>query len=134
MDLLGGKLDAGIVTLATAAEHVRDGRLIGLVVTTRGRNAAFPAIPAATEGLAPDFHLESWQGLFAPAGSPQAALQRLQEANAAALASPAVQARLAALGFDVASADTIGFGELVAETTHRFARVAQDAGIRAEGI
>lgn len=134
VDLLGGKLDAGIVTLAAAAEHLRDGRLQGLVVTTRGRSAAFPAMPAAAEWLAPGFHLESWQGLFAPAGCPPAARQRLQEANAAALANPAVQARLAALGFDVASNDAAGFGALVAGTIARFARVAQDAGIRAEGV
>lgn len=134
VDLLGGKLDAGIVTLAAAAEHLRDGRLLGLVVTTSSRNAAFPALPAATEGLAPGFHLESWQGLFAPAGSPPAALLRVQEANAAALATPAVQARLAALGFDVASADAAGFGKLVAGTIARFARVARDADIRAEGV
>ena len=134
VDLLGGKLDAGVVTLAAAAEHLRDGRLAGLVVTTRTRNAAFPAVPAATEGLAPGFHLESWQGLFAPAGSPAAALLRVQEANVAALAGPAVQARLAALGFDVASSDAAGFGALVADTISRFARVAQDAGIRAEGV
>ena len=133
VDLLAGKIDAGVVTLAAAAEHVRDGRLAALAVTTRARNAAFPAVPAAAEALAPGFHLESWQGLFAPIGTPPAALLSVQRATAAALEGPEVGARLAALGFEAVAAGAEAFGALVDGTIERFARVAQEAGIRAEG-
>jgi tripartite-type tricarboxylate transporter receptor subunit TctC len=133
IDLLAGKIDAGIVTFAAAAGQVKDGRLRALAVTTRRRNAAIPEVPSLAETVAPGFHLATWQGLFAPAGTPQAAVQRVQQAMAAALADPALRDRLAGLGFEAASAPAAAFAATVDGTIDRFAAVVRAAGIRGDG-
>jgi tripartite-type tricarboxylate transporter receptor subunit TctC len=132
-ELIAGKLDAGIVTLGAAAEHVKDGRLHGLAVTTRRRNASVPGVPTLAETVAPGFHLATWQGLFAPAGTPTAALRRVQEATGEALGDAALLRRLAAAGFEPALAPAAEFSALVAGTIERFAAVVAEAGIRADG-
>ena len=133
IDLLAGKIDAGVVTFAAAAAQVKEGRLRALAVTTRARNAAIPAVPSLAESVAPGFHLATWQGLFAPAGTPAAVLLRIQGAVAAVVADPALRERLAVLGFDPAPAPAEAFAATVGDTIARFAAVVRDAGIRGDG-
>lgn len=133
IDLVAGKIDAGMVTFAAAAAQVKEGRLRALAVTTRTRNAAIPEVPSFAESVAPDFHLATWQGLFAPAGTPEAMIARVQQAMAASVADPALQDRLAALGFTAAPTTAAEFATTVDGTIARFAAVVQAAGIRGDG-
>lgn len=132
-DLVAGTLDAGVVTLAAAAEHIRDGRLVGLAVTTRTPSPSVPMVPTLAATVAPDFHLATWQGLFAPAGTPEAAQLRVRQAVEATLRDPALQARLETLGFDPVFGPPGGFARLVGSTVDRFTDVVREAGIRADG-
>lgn len=133
IDLVAGKIDAAVVTLAAAAPQLREGRLRGLAVSTRGRSPILPQVPTLDETVAPGFHLSTWQGIFAPAGTPEPVLQRVQEALAAAVADPALRERLAALGFAPAIAPAAVFAATVDETIARFAAVVREAGIRGDG-
>lgn len=133
IDLVAGKIDAGMVTFAAAAGQVKEGRLRALAVTTRTRSAAIPGVPSFAESVAPDFHLATWQGLFVPAGTPEAALLRVQQAMAGAVADPALQDRLATLGFNPAATTAEAFAATVDGTIARFAAVVQAAGIRGDG-
>lgn len=132
-DLIAGKIDAGMVTLAAGADHARGGRLRLLAVTTGAREPSFPDVPTLTESIAPGFRLATWQGVFAPTGVPQPIRQRLHEAVARALADERVAQRLAPLGFTPASQPSARFAALVNETIGRFRAVVRDAGIRADG-
>ena len=83
------------------AQQVRDGRIRAYAVTAKARLAAFPDIPTVDEAGLPEFYINIWHGLWAPAGTPQDIIAKLNRAAVAALADPAVRERLAALGLDV---------------------------------
>lgn len=129
-DLLAGTVDAALVTLGAAIDQVRDGRLVGLAVTSAARAPSAPAVPTVAEILAPDFEQVTWMGLLAPAGTPAATRDLLHEATRGALADAAVTERLAALGFGVVGAPAPRFAEVLSGTAGRFAAVVAATGIR----
>ncbi|HTE15984.1 MAG TPA: tripartite tricarboxylate transporter substrate binding protein, partial [Burkholderiales bacterium] len=67
IELLGGHVDAILITLAAVTEHVRAGRLTAIAVTTKERSKALPDVPPLAEVGLPGFNLGSWQGFLAPA-------------------------------------------------------------------
>jgi tripartite-type tricarboxylate transporter receptor subunit TctC len=91
VDLIGGNVDVMFVTLSSAAEHVKAGQLKAFAVSTRERTAFLPAVPSILELGYPDSVSSSWQGLFAPAGTPQPIIAKLHAAVARAMADPKVQ-------------------------------------------
>ena len=70
-DTLGGQVSFAIVTMPAAISHVRAGKLRALAVTTLKRNPGAPDIPTVAEALKlPDYEVDSWYALFAPAKTP----------------------------------------------------------------
>jgi tripartite-type tricarboxylate transporter receptor subunit TctC len=132
VDVLGGTLDAGVVTLNAAIDHVREGRLIALGVTGKERSPAAPDIPTFAETVAPGFDIRTWIGVLAPASTPAPALAALQAAGLAALRDPGVIKRLSGQGFDVEGLGPEAFRTLLRETVARFAAVAGAVGLRPE--
>lgn len=129
-DLLAGTVDAALVTLGAAIDHIRDGRLVGLAVTSAKRAPSAPEIPTVAETVAAGFEQVTWMGVLAPVGTPQAIRDQLHAAISAALADPAVSERLASLGFAVVGAPAPRFAEVLAGTAARFAAVVAAKGIR----
>ena len=131
-DLLAGTVDAALVTLSAAVGHMRDGRLVGLAVTSAGRAPAAPEVPSAAETVAPGFEVLTWMGVLAPAATPPEGLARLHAAGLAALEDAALRERLEALGYSPIGGGPDRFAALLRETVARFAAVASPAGIRGE--
>lgn len=132
VDLLGGQLDAGVVTLGAAIEHVRDGRLVGLGVTSLQRSPALPALASFAETVAPGFAAETWVGVLVPAATAPATVAALHAASEAALRDPGVTARLASLGFETPGLGPDAFGARLRESASRFLAIARSVGLRAE--
>jgi tripartite-type tricarboxylate transporter receptor subunit TctC len=128
-DLIGGNIDAGVVTFAAAAQQAASGQLVALAVTGAARTASFPDVPTAGETVAPGFVQTTWMGLLAPKGTPDEAQVRLHAATLAALADKAVVERLGGLGFDPVGLDSAGFGEVFDKTVATFASIAAARGI-----
>lgn len=78
-DLLGGQVDMMFATAAAVAPHIAAGRLRAIAVTTPERSPAMRSVPAIAE-VVPGYAVESWYGLFAPAGTPADVIGRLQQA------------------------------------------------------
>ena len=131
-DLIAGNIDAGVVTFAAAAQQAAAGQLIALGVTTAERPAAFPAVPTATETVAPGFVQTTWMGVLAPKETPEPARVRLHVALLAVLKNTAVINRLQILGFDMVGLDGAGFAKLFEQTVTTFAGIATERGINAE--
>ena len=90
-DLIGGQLSFMFLDLAAATPGVAGDRVKALAVTAPARLGTLPAIPTMAEGGVRDFDVAAWIGLFAPAGVPDAQVQRLSAAIRKAMASPALQ-------------------------------------------
>lgn len=102
LDVLAGHTNATLITLAAVTEHVRAGRLHALAVTTPYRSPALPGVPTMAEAGLPGFSVESWQGYFAPAGTPPQVVAKINRDIQTVLQSPEVRAKLEDMGFKVA--------------------------------
>jgi tripartite-type tricarboxylate transporter receptor subunit TctC len=87
-DLLGGQIQVMFTTVASAAAYVQGGQLRALAVTSLERSPAFPTLPTVAESGVPGYAAESWYGVYAPAGTPAAVVQRLNASVARAVGSP----------------------------------------------
>jgi tripartite-type tricarboxylate transporter receptor subunit TctC len=128
-DLLAGNIDWHMATVSSAAALVQSGRLRALGVTHTARVPSLPAVPTIAESGFAGFALNEWNGIYAPAGTPEPILDRVNEAARAALASPAVLARLEALGALPVGSPRAEFARFVAEGREAMARLVAEARI-----
>lgn len=101
-DTVSGVVDFFVSTWPQVVELVKDGRLRCIEIGAPRRLAELPAVPTAAEAGAPYLAVDAWFGLWAPAGTPPAVVQRLSAALLRALAEPALQAQLHRLGYEAA--------------------------------
>jgi tripartite-type tricarboxylate transporter receptor subunit TctC len=97
-DLMGGQIDMMFDQLSNALPQVRAGAVKAFAVTAKTRAPNAPEIPTVDEAGLPGFYASLWQGLWAPKGTPQDVIAKLNAAVGAALADPKVQERLRAIG------------------------------------
>jgi tripartite-type tricarboxylate transporter receptor subunit TctC len=107
-DLAGGRLDGSCDLVASVTPHVKAGTVKALVVATPERSPVLPNVPTAAEAGFPAFAAETWTGLYAPKGLPEAALARLREAVAKGLADAVYIEKLRLVGATVPKADALG--------------------------
>ena len=98
-DLLGGQVQMQFAGISSARTFVEAGRLRALAVTGTQRNPAMPTVPTFDESGLRGVDADTYWGLYAPAGTPAAALATLNRHFVAALRSPALAEKLASLGF-----------------------------------
>lgn len=129
LDVIGGHIDAQIITLAAATENIRAGKLKGLAVTTPFRSKALPDIPTLQEAGIKDYAFQSWQGLVAPAGTPEAVIQKIYSEVAGILQEPENKNALENLGFIVAASSPAELNQTIADDSKLYAEVARKAGL-----
>lgn len=98
-DLVSGRLDLMFTPVVETIQQVRSGQVRALGTTRRDRSAQLPDIPAIAEAL-PGYAFNSWLGLFAPAGTPAPAVDRIAREVAAALRTPQTRDRMEQLGYE----------------------------------
>ncbi|MGQ8879930.1 tripartite tricarboxylate transporter substrate binding protein [Delftia sp. NA_296.1] len=129
LDVLGGHTDATLITLAAVTEYVRAGKLRALAVTTPYRSEALPQVPTMAEAGVPGFSVESWQGYFAPAGTPAPIVAKINRDLQTVLQAPDVRAQLEHMGFKVAGGSPADLGQSLQSERPRYARAIQSAGL-----
>jgi tripartite-type tricarboxylate transporter receptor subunit TctC len=109
------------------------GRLKAIAVSTRERSPLVPDLPGMKEAGLPEYHLEFWYGMFAPAGTPAVVVKKIHEATVAAMQQPAVKAALAREGTDVSiSASPDAFGKFLAEDEKFWVNLVKSANVKVE--
>lgn len=131
-DLLNGQIDFAFVTVALAAAHVRSGKLRPLAVSYGERLKSFPDVPTVGEAGYPDAAVLPWNGLFAPAGTPEAILARIAGDLAQVLKLPDVQQRYEALDAVNPGLQLAAFERFVAAEEKRWQRVIGERKIKPE--
>src|SRR5262245_46713424 len=121
VDVVGGQIPLVFTAIASAQQHVRNGRLIAIGVPSARRSAALPDVPTFNEsGVVSDFDVNSWVGIFAPAKTPPAVVSRLQKELSAVLQSPFVRERYATLGIEPVGNSPEAFGAQVRDDLARW--------------
>jgi tripartite-type tricarboxylate transporter receptor subunit TctC len=127
--LLGGHVKVHFALTASTLQHVRSGALRVLAVTTENRLPELPDVPTVAELGYPGYEISSWQGVFAPAGTPKAIIDKLNGEIVAMLKTPEVQARIKREGAVPIGSSPEQWSERFRAEVAKWAKVAQSAGL-----
>jgi tripartite-type tricarboxylate transporter receptor subunit TctC len=129
--LIAGEVHAMFDAIGSAVPQIQSGALRALGVTATTRSRVLPDIPPIADAV-PGFAVTGWLGIGVPKGTPAEIVERLNTQVNAALADPAVKARMADLGSDPIGGSAADFARLVADDTEKWAKVVKFAGIKAD--
>lgn len=130
--LLAGDASIGFIGYPIVAPHVRSGKLRVLAVSSAHRNALTPAIPTVAEAGVPGYAFDISMGFLAAAGTPRAALLRLNEEINKALAVPDVLEVLAHAGIPAVGGTPEQFGAVIAAEARQMSALVKASGARVE--
>ena len=131
-DLIAGAVQLSFAGLPQTLPHVKAGRLKALAVTTSRRAAALPELPTIAEAGVPNYEVDPWYGVIAPAATPRAIIERLHAAFARALAAPDVREKFMLQGLESRASTPAEFAALIKNEIAKWSKVVREAGIRAE--
>jgi tripartite-type tricarboxylate transporter receptor subunit TctC len=131
-DLLAGRLDATFTGAPPLLAHVKAGTLRPIAVGTAKRAPAMADVPTVAEQGYAGFETSQWYGLLAPAGTPEAIVQRLAQAAAAAGKSPAVADRLSAEAAEPSTSTPSEFAAFIKLEAARWSDVVKKSAIKAD--
>ena len=129
--LLGSQVDVLITAMPTGLPHVKSGKMTALAVSSAKRAAAAPDIPTVSE-LGVAFVSNNWVGFTMPKGAPREAYEWLSKSVIAAMATPDLQARIAAMGAEPNLLVGEEYGKMIRSETARWSEVVKAAGIKVE--
>jgi tripartite-type tricarboxylate transporter receptor subunit TctC len=129
-DALSGQIQGVIGTVLLVMAQAKAGTLRPLAVTSTTRSELLPDVPAMAEFL-PGYEASQWIGIGAPKNTPAAVINKLNAEINAALADPALKAKVVALGGMVLPGSAGAFGKFVADETVKWAKVVKFSGARA---
>jgi tripartite-type tricarboxylate transporter receptor subunit TctC len=132
IDLVGGQIPLGMIAIPGAIGHIKSGTLIGLAVTSRERVKAMPTVPTIAEAGVPDYQINAFHGILAPAGTPPSIVAKLEKDITEVLRSPAVSQRLIDLGFDPVAGSGAELAAIIDRDLPVWREVVQKSGAKVE--
>jgi tripartite-type tricarboxylate transporter receptor subunit TctC len=130
-DTIGGQVWLLFVTMPAAMGNVRGGKLRPLAVTTLKRNPGAPEVPTVAEALGiPDYEVDSWYAMFAPAKTPPAVIARMQKEVARVIQMPDVKQKLLEQGGDTVGSSPEALDGVVRSELKKWAALIRDAKIK----
>jgi tripartite-type tricarboxylate transporter receptor subunit TctC len=126
---IAGEVQLAIPVMASATSQVKAGRLRMLAVTSAKRSQAVPDVPTAVEAGVPGYVYETWFGLFAPAGTPQSIIAKLNQVTVKALGTKEVREQLGTQGVEAESSTPAELGKILRDETATWAKIIKSAGI-----
>lgn len=124
-----GEVDLSIPAYPTAVPHLKAGRMRILAVTGAQREPTAPDVPTLAEAGVPGYEFTIWFALFAPAGTPQAILTRLNQETVKALAEPDMREKLARTGVNAGSSTREALGKHLQAEVAKWSKIIKAAGI-----
>ena len=129
-DLLAGQVSAYFANPISGLPHIQSGRLRALAITSQKRLNALPNIPTFIESGLRDFEVLEWNGMFVPAQTPAAIVQKLNEAIVQALASPEIREKMISVGIEPVGNTPNEFGAFVNAEILRWAQLVKTNDIK----
>ena len=129
VDMLGGRVDAMFGNMPSVLQHIREGKLRALAVTTASRSQFLPEVPTVAETV-PGFEASTWFGVGAPRQTPSDIIDKLNKEIGLALADPTVKARIADVGGAPMPMSPPEFEKFVAADAEKWAKVIRAANIK----
>jgi tripartite-type tricarboxylate transporter receptor subunit TctC len=129
---VAGHTQISCTSLPPAVTHVKGGRVRPLAVTSAQRSPALPDVPTVNEQGFSGFDDLTWTAVFAPAGTPQDIVNRLNSELNRALSVPDVKERLGQLGLDWKGNTSGEFAAFLRDEVQKWAKAVKDSGAKAD--
>jgi len=131
-ETVAGRVQFFMAPIANGVNLVRDGRLVGLGVSSKNRDALLPDVPTINESGVPGYEQELWFGILAPAGVPRPVMAKLNAEISRVLSDPETKKRWAPIGIEPRPTTPQQFDQLIAAETALYTRIARAANITSE--
>ena len=131
-DMIGGRLQLLCTSPAQVMGSIREGKIKPVFVTSAKRMAQLPQVPTVQESGVQGYDVNAWVGLMAPAGTPQAIIQKLNREIAAIITSPEMKSRLSNDGSEVIASSPEAFATHIRRELEKWSTVIKSSGIKAE--
>ena len=130
--VIAGEVDVLFDSMPTTLPHARSGRIRPLAVTTLQRSALLPQLPTLDEAGVKGYELASWFGLFAPAGTPRAVVERLNAAINTATQRSEMRERLSSQGAEPLSGTPEDLAAYLRRELDKYGKIIREAGVKSE--
>ena len=129
-DMLGGTIQLNIGTTSTLLPLIREGKIRAIAQWGKSREADLPDVPTMIESGFPGLSLGFWVGLWAPAGTPAAIVDKLNRATNAALGSPEMKASMTRLGVAPSIGSVQDFAAFIADEAPKWREIVKASGVQ----
>ena len=129
-NVVAGRIDYLIAPIPLALDHIRAGRLLAIGVSTKKRSRLLPEVPAIAEAGVPGFDYPIWYGVWVPAGTPTAVVEKLSQDIERVMATADLRDSLAKHGADPMNMTQPEFARFVVSESASAARIFKAAGIK----
>ena len=123
IDLIGGHVQLMFGAVSTTLSHLQNGRLRAIAISSPQRRPALPEIPTVAESGVPGFEASTWYGVLAPAGTPQAIVNKLHADMVAAITAPDVRKPVVDLGISTIASTPREFAEVIQRDMARWGKL-----------
>jgi tripartite-type tricarboxylate transporter receptor subunit TctC len=132
IDLMSGQVNMSFDNLSAAMAQIKAGRLRALAVTGTSRSPMLPDVPTVAEEGLPGYEATSWNGVFAPAGTPKDIIEKLNRELNAILASPETRKFFAEQGGEAGGGTPEQLGAFVRSETAKWSKVVKESGAKVD--
>lgn len=130
-DLISGQIQAMLLTIPAVMPFITSGKVRAIATSGPRRTPALPALPTLDEAGIKGFDYTPWYGLFAPAGTPVAVLDKIHASVNKAITDPEIRQKLAAQGMEVEPISREAFGDIVKNDIVKWGKIIKKLNIRA---
>jgi tripartite-type tricarboxylate transporter receptor subunit TctC len=130
-DLMGGQIQLVTPNLCATVQHIQQGRLRALAVTSPTRSPQLPEVPSASEVL-PGFENAGWFGLMAPAGTPRDIVMKLNAAAVQGTRSPEFIKRMTDLGYNIIPGSPEDMAKAIQAELKRWGPIVKASGAKVD--
>jgi tripartite-type tricarboxylate transporter receptor subunit TctC len=130
-DVIGGRITMLFTTTISAAPHIKTGKMRAIAITSAKRQPGMPDVPTVGETV-PGYQAEAFQGMVAPAGTPQTVIDKLSAEVARIVKLPDVSQRFQLDGAEAVGSTPKDFAAFLKSEMQKWSKVIKDAGVKAE--
>jgi tripartite-type tricarboxylate transporter receptor subunit TctC len=131
-ETMTGRVQFFMAPIANAVNHVKDGKLVGLAVSSANRDPLLPGVPTVAESGVPGYESILWFGLLTPSGVPRAIVAKLNREIVRILKEPELKQRWTPIGLEPRPTTPEAFDRLIRDDTAVFTKIARAAGVKAD--
>ncbi|MDR0227275.1 MAG: tripartite tricarboxylate transporter substrate binding protein [Burkholderiaceae bacterium] len=128
-DLIGGQVGVMFDIVGSSLQHIQGGRLVPLAVTSAERSKVLPDVPTMAQAGVPGYQITGWHGIAVRAGTPAAAIDRLNATVNAIFKDPGFRSRWEAIGTPAVGGTAAEFGALIHSDAQRLGALVRSAGV-----